>query len=559
MATDGLLVLACAALTAAPPVLPNPGQQPDAVASTLAVQTALQQGKQLLREGDAKSAVAVLEAQLPKIKGNRDYLLTLRDAYREYVRFLTQKGEKAELDKYRTRLGILDPDAAGDPVTGGTARAPVAQPTPSSAPAAPKKELIYRGKRADDPFALPNESKQAAPETNARQRSGKGGGKSSGHGEEDKLEVARKLLKQAQEEFRRRRFDRAHALFEQAHQADPKVTEPSREAWAYCKLHRVVEQLNDKPKDRRTLTDLEREVRVALEMSPRLDDTGKWLLREIESRQDGNGLQADQGKEVAVKVQHLSRNTQGWDVAETANFRILHHQDRSLVERAAQVAEQTRSAMSRKWFGVSGEDWNPKCQLYLHANGKEYSHITGQPVHYPGHSRIESDAGRVVARRIDIRCDNPGMLQAVLPHETTHVVLAGRFGKHEVPRWADEGMAVLAEPAEKVDQHCKKLAGFCQQRELFSVRDLVQMNDYPPARRIGAFYAQSVSLVDFLAKKRGPVVFSQFLGDALKEGYEPALRKHYHYSGFDNLQAGWSKSVFGAAEGYAVGLRGGYR
>jgi hypothetical protein len=40
-----------------------------------------------------------------------------------------------------------------------------------------------------------------------------------------------------------------------------------------------------------------------------------------------------------------------------------------------------------------------------------------------------------------------------LPHEITHVVLADRFNTKPMPRWADEGMAVLTEPVEKKQAH----------------------------------------------------------------------------------------------------------
>ena len=62
--------------------------------------------------------------------------------------------------------------------------------------------------------------------------------------------------------------------------------------------------------------------------------------------------------------------------------------------------------------------------------------------------------------------------------------------------------------------------------------------------------------MDFLTRERGTVAFARFLRDALQEGYEPALRKHYNYRGFDDLQADWGKRAFGSADGYAVGLRG---
>jgi hypothetical protein len=73
------------------------------------------------------------------------------------------------------------------------------------------------------------------------------------------------------------------------------------------------------------------------------------------------------------------------------------------------------------------------------------------------------------------------------------------------------------------------------------------MNDYPEARAISAFYAQSVSLVEFLSAQKGPQVFARFLRDGLKGGYETALQKHYGYKGFDELQQRWTQEAFAAA------------
>jgi hypothetical protein len=246
-----------------------------------------------------------------------------------------------------------------------------------------------------------------------------------------------------------------------------------------------------------------------------------------------------------VAVRHLGKGPQGWEVAETTNFRVFHKQQRDLAEKAARAAEQTRAAMYRKWFGQSGEAWNPRCDMYLHASAQDYSRATGQSAALQGHSRIESDrdTGRVVARRIDLHVDHPRMLDAVLPHETTHVVLAGQFGRHQVPRWADEGMAVLTEPADKVDQHRRSLARCHGDGQLLSVRDLMQLGDFPSSRQISAFYAQSVSLVDYLSRQHGAVGFTQFLRDGLREGYEPALRRHYGYRDFADLQERWNQQM----------------
>jgi hypothetical protein len=563
MAMDGLLVFVCALLTTAPPTatVAGPATKPQSQVDTaLAVQNAMRLAGDYLQRGDARSAVLVLESQIARINGSRKYLELLASAYRKYVQDLSLSDRPAEARIYLERLCILEPEAAKDrALLAAASVSPNRQEAkPSAGPV--KKGLTARAKGPeestgpDDPFARAYEDKgpsvslggkrlAAAPETKrpyAEPSAGK--------------QAAPRLVERAEAEFKKERYAEAHVLFEEAARADQKIAAKNRDQWAYCKLHDVVEQLNKSGADKLNLADLGREVRAAVEMSPRLDKTGKWLLQEIEARRNGAGAKTEKDAALEVAVQHLERpSAQGWRVAETPSFRILHHQSRDLVEKVGRLAEQTRQAMQKKWFARAGADWDPKCTLYLHANGKEYQHFTGVAASSPGHSRMETDGDRVISRRIDLRCDNPAMLTSVLPHETTHVVLAGRFGKHVVPRWADEGMAVLTEPRAKVELHRKNLARCREDGLLFTVRDLMSLEDYPQPRRVAAFYAQSVSLVEFLARERGAVAFSQFLREALQDGYEPALRKHYSFRSFDDLQESWSRQAFGTPITRAAG------
>ena len=525
MARDGLSALAGAGVFAGAvslflPLLtpaPAPGEERDTpIAATLAVQTALQQGRDHLLRGNAQAAVYVLESQLARINGSREYLATLRDAYRAYIKELRLANREGEAEEYLKRLRILDPGAAGD---GSVVRGAIPD-TPAKAPAAEavKPAPTARAKIDDDardPFR---------PDNAARP------GKAS-------------ALEQARQEFLSRHFDAAGRLFDEAFRADPNLGADSKEQWGYCKLHQVVQQLNNPPAGGPSYPDLEREVRVALGLglAPQMEDYGKGLLHKIEERRAA----ADAGtNEAPVAVRHLDRQADGWAVAETANFRIFHNQPRELAERVAQVAERTRAAMQRKWFGEAGEDWNPRCDLYLHASAQDYSQATGVPGNSPGHSTIRTDGGRVIGRRMDLRCDDPNMVTAVLPHETTHVVIAGRFGEAPVPRWADEGLAVLTEPRDKIERHLVKLPQYRQDRQLFGLRQLMQLNDYPDPHYIGSFYAESVSLVEFLVHEKGPQTFTQFLREGLRGGYEPALRRHYGINDFNDLEQRWVRYAF---------------
>ena len=334
------------------------------------------------------------------------------------------------------------------------------------------------------------------------------------HANLDAGQLATQLLARANDEFTRRRYKEARMFYEQAFQADQRSTEPCRESWAYCMLTDVVEALNRPGLGGKAVPELQRDVHGAVAMAPKLSSTGQWLLREIDQRSRAAVPAAPStAQEAAVSMKHFGRNDQGWQVTDTANFRIYHNQPREYVERVAQTAERTRLDMSRKWFGNDGAAWQAKCELVLHANASDYSRLTGVPTSTPGHSRIESDPGthRVVGRRLDVHVDHAGMLETVLPHETTHVILAGQFGPYQVPRWADEGIAVLSEPAEKVEQHRRNLVKAVRDSQLFAVKELLELNDYPRPDRISTFYAQSVGLVDFLTQQRGAVTVADFV------------------------------------------------
>jgi hypothetical protein len=391
---------------------------------------------------------------------------------------------------------------------------PAEKQPPAQAPAGP----LVRGVPPDgeDPFA----------DSNVRQ-----------------TESPRALVARAGQEFAQKHYAAAARLYEQAHQIEANATAASRDQWSYCKLHAVVEALQ---RDGPPPADLEAEVKRALAMTsaPKLDEFGKDLLRRVQERRSEARTPADSSK---ADVRHTAAQGSGWAVAETTNFRIFHRQAPEFAEKVALIAESTRVAMARKWFGEVPPAWTPRCDVYLYATAQEYTRATPAPSWSPGHSTMHAEGDRVVVRRMDLRCDAPHLLDGVVPHETTHIVLCGRFGRFTVPRWVDEGVAVLTEPRELVDLHLHNLPRHRQEKTLFSLSQLLKFYDkYPDARSIGPFYAQSVSLVEFLSSQPGgPRVFVQFVRDGLEGGYEAALAKHYGIQGFADLEQRWQQHAFG--------------
>jgi hypothetical protein len=227
-----------------------------------------------------------------------------------------------------------------------------------------------------------------------------------------------------------------------------------------------------------------------------------------------------------------------WQVLTTANFRILHA-DPALAGQVGHVAEATRKAQAERWAGPGGRGpWTPKCDIYLYPTATLFSAMTGQPEDSPGFSLLSFSAGQIVTRRVNLRADHPQLLEAVLPHEVTHVVLADLFPDGQIPRWADEGAAVLSEPELEQRQRAADLARPLAAGRVFRVEDLMRWND-PDAASWGLFYAQSISLTRFLVEQGSPALFVQFLRDAGREGFEPPLRRIYHIDGFTDLQNRW--------------------
>ena len=464
-----------------------------AIARALEVQNALSQGRQHLARSEAKQAVAVLEAKLPYIDGNRNYLAALREAYQAYAKELQRTQQTAEIERVMARLRLLDPSAKLDGIAA------------TAAPAKQNPDLKARAQADDnDPFQqTPLANKEPGPE----------------------------LARQAEVAFQQERYADAEKLFERASAADASSVRLVRGDWAYCILHRCNIRLQQPSLDGAAREAIERDIRVALAMAvrePKLQDFGNQLLQRL--RASGGAAATD-----------------SWSVTELANFRLFHHQSNELAERVLKQAEKSRLDAVGKWFGGEPSAWTARCDIYLHANSGEYVRaVKGLPQAH-GHSTIETKEGKVVGRRIDLVADNPNLLCAAVPRELTHVVLADVFSAPLLPRWADEAMAILAEPRPNVERYLHTVDRYRRDNQLFAVGQLMTAADFPDAAAITPFYVQSVSLVDMLVNERGSRAFAIFLQDARRYGYEKALERNYQIRGFADLQQRWQRLAFAAA------------
>jgi hypothetical protein len=143
----------------------------------------------------------------------------------------------------------------------------------------------------------------------------------------------------------------------------------------------------------------------------------------------------------------------------------------------------------------------------------------------------------------------------VLPHETTHLVLGDLFADAPLPRWADEGMAVLAESRARCDRYARTLYTCRRQGKLVPLAQLFAQPEYPDAALITAFYVESVSVVDFLVGEKGPQAFVQFLRDVPRTGLDGALERHYGCRNVVALEEQWRIKLFAGVDARASAER----
>lgn len=520
----------------------------------------LERAKSCLARADNRAAVEALEEALPALSGERkaECLGLLKDAYRRAADDCERDGQSQEAREYRENLAILQ-----------RSDRPAPQQPPASAPPSRVAEPLAAPPQMDDPpVPLPRTRIPAIepPTTSSRDTipNRPADGPAADRGQRPMPDG----LSRADESFRAGKYEDAGAIYGKM-AADGRLPPTRRDHWAYCRCVSVVNRINagPKPADWPKLQDEIAEIR---ELSPQF-----WFteyLRNLAAERSGRPSPKKSDAQLArtaipqpaprapggnppppLSAQPANtpipipdptfeptagQSANGWQVKQTRNFRILHT-DADLADQVAEIAEATRDAQSRRWSGnATRADWTPRCDIYLYPTSKAFAQQTGQPEDSPGFSTMGLNAGKIVARRLNLRADHPTLLTAVLPHEVTHVILADLFPNQQIPRWADEGMAVLSEPESEQLARVADLAKPLASAKLFNVQQLMTM-DYPDGRYWSLYYAQSVSLTQFLVGLGTPTQFVQFLQGSQRNGVEAELKKVYEIKNFADLHRRW--------------------
>ena len=467
---------------------------PTPVEKHLAVQAAMASARKYLDSQMPVEAVAALEKEVAGADGNKAYLALLREAYLAELYQLekTPNTNPERLAQTRRKFLLL---GGQPPPTGGSnpslVKTPAALPEPDLAPpvAAPEMPVVAPAPPAADAVAA----------------------------------------------FKKGDFAEADRLFTAAGAA--KLTTEQKTAWGYCRIKLAADRVNAPACDAATAAAAAQSVADALEL---ISDNAKLLAsgREV--------LKAAQAKAGGAKV--AAPVVAAGDAVETASFRVLHGGNRELGDAVAKAAEAGRKQVYERWSGPPGGTWQPKCEIVIYATADAYARATGKPTALTGHATVRLTDGRATERRIDLRADDPALVANALPRELTHVVLADLFADKPPPKWALEGMAILAGSPEEISRYTRTLTRCARDNELRPLATLFDLKDYP-ADKITGFYCQSVSVTEYLIKLNGERNFKIFLSDAQRYGTAQALKRQYGIDGPPALEAAWKRASVDQARG----------
>jgi RNA polymerase sigma factor (sigma-70 family) len=224
----------------------------------------------------------------------------------------------------------------------------------------------------------------------------------------------------------------------------------------------------------------------------------------------------------------------------TENFLV----DAPTIEIARQVgaaAERRRKDIAVAWLGKELPPWPTRCPIHVKITAGRGQSST---------SFCFAD-GKVLSQHVDLEGSLGGILRADLPREMAHVVLAAFF-KQPVPRWADEGVAMCIDEVDyggEWTRRLKLLPDILNDRQRFlPLQRLLAQSDYPAD--LHAFLAESFSVVRFLASARDLETlprrrrtFIWFISQALRDGWDEAVRTHYGYAGVKELERAWLRNI----------------
>jgi hypothetical protein len=210
---------------------------------------------------------------------------------------------------------------------------------------------------------------------------------------------------------------------------------------------------------------------------------------------------------------------------QTPNF-IVEAPTPQIAQQVGQYAEHYRREKALEWVGREMPRWPQPCPLQVKVT------MSGAG----GATSFAFDGGQVLGQQMNIEGSLDRILASVLPHEVTHTVFAHHF-RHPVPRWADEGGAVLSEDEVERNRHDQLVRQILNQGRAIPLRRLFSLKEYPSD--VMCLYAQGYSVANYLVSNSNRPTFLNFVGHGMQYGWDHAVQTYYRYQNIEELEQAW--------------------
>jgi hypothetical protein len=211
----------------------------------------------------------------------------------------------------------------------------------------------------------------------------------------------------------------------------------------------------------------------------------------------------------------------------TTNF-VVEAPTPQIAQQIGQAAEYYRQQKAIEWLGQEMPPWPERCPLKVKVT------MNGPG----GATSFAFDRGRVLGQHMQIEGPLDRLVASVLPHEVTHTVFAYYY-RCPVPRWADEGGAVLSEDEIEKDRHDRLVRHILNTPgRKIPLRRLFALHDYPGD--VMVLYAEGFSVSNFLVSQSNRRTFLEFVYHGMSgNGWDNAVRTYYRYNSVDELEEAW--------------------
>lgn len=207
------------------------------------------------------------------------------------------------------------------------------------------------------------------------------------------------------------------------------------------------------------------------------------------------------------------------------NF-IVTAKDPEVARQVGEYAEHFRRVKALEWLGYELPPWGQSCTIEVRITHGGAG----------GATSFAFDRGQILSQQMTVEGNLERILNSVVPHEVTHTIFAARF-RRPLPRWADEGGAVLSEDYQELARHDLLVRQLINQGRMIPLTRLFVLTEYP--RDVMALYAQGFSIANFVVSMIGKQRYLDFVEDGQVYGWEFACQRHLHYRAIPQLEDAW--------------------